>query len=221
LEIGAMPVVARFFTVKLRKWFPPDDPLAAKNARLCILREDFALEMHGVYTENIEVLDSHSETWRRFYFLRNLIRTLMEIQSGIQRLLSDKDFKDLLYKQSPEVKREFGRLARVIAHAHPILKEIRNDICGHVLESAVQEALEEINLDSFGFMEIGRVLKKSHFKFAGELVASILVKGVAENQKAKVLGEKMEKIADALDAFALVERILFMYAEDRGLWPLR
>jgi hypothetical protein len=32
---------------KLRKWFPPDDALAVKIARLCILREDLMLEMQG------------------------------------------------------------------------------------------------------------------------------------------------------------------------------
>ncbi len=216
-----MSVTARFFIVRIHKWFPPGDPLAAKVARLCILREDFALEMRGVYAEEIPELDSHSEAWRRLYFLRNLFRTLMEIQGGIQRLLADKDFKVLLYKQSPEIKREFGRLARVIAQAQPVLKEIRNDICGHVKEDAVQEALDEVSLDSFGFMEIGRTLKDSHLKFAGELVANILVKGVAGNEKAKVLGAKMAKIADLFDTFVLIERILFMYVEDRGLLPLR
>jgi len=44
--------------VVLRKWFPPDDPLAAKIARLCILREDLLIEMHGVYTESITELDA-------------------------------------------------------------------------------------------------------------------------------------------------------------------
>jgi len=29
--------------VQLRKWFPPDDALAVKIARLCILREDLTL----------------------------------------------------------------------------------------------------------------------------------------------------------------------------------
>jgi|SRR6516225_7307294 hypothetical protein len=212
-----MPVVARFLTVKLRKWFPPDDRLAAKVARLSILREDFALEMHGVYTENIEVLDGHSEPWRRLYFLRNLIRTLLEIRSGMESVVNDTDFKTLLRKQSPEVKREFGRLTRLMAQAHPILKDIRNDICGHVLESAVSEALKEISWDSFGFYEIGRIQKNSHFKFAGELVASILVKGTVDKEKAKALGEKMAKIADAFDVFPLIERVLFMYAKDRGL----
>lgn len=216
-----MPITTRFYIVKLRKWFPPDDPLAAKIARLCILREDFALEMHGLYTEKIKVLDSHSEQWRGLYFLRNLFRTLMEIQGGVRKLLGDKDFKALLHKQSPEVKREFGRLARLSAKVHPILKEIRNDICGHVLEDAVQEALEEISMDGFGFMEIGRTLKESHFKFTGELVVNILVRGVPEKEKAKVLGEKMETIADLFSLFALIERILSMYIEERGLLPLR
>lgn len=194
-----MPVVARFFTIKLRKWFPPNDPLATKVARLLILREDFALEMRGVYEEGIDALDSHSDAWRRLYFLRNLFRTLMEVQSGIQRLLSDKDFKVLLYKQSREVKREFGRLARVIAQAHPIVKEIRNDICGHVKEEAVQEALDEMDMDSFGFWEMGRTLKDSHLKFAGELVANILVRGAAAKDKTMVFAEKMEKVANLVD----------------------
>src|SRR5258707_5017914 len=108
-----------------------------------------------------------------------------------------------------------------MALSHPILKDIRNDICGHVKEEAVQEALEEISLDSFGFMEIGPILKKSHLKFAGELVANILVRRVPEEEKAKVLGEKMEKIADAFSSFALIDRILLMYVDDSGLLPLR
>lgn len=154
-----MPIVARFHIVKLRKWFPPTDPLATKVARLLILREDFAIEMRGVYVEGIDALDSHSAAWRRLYFLRNLFKTLMEIQSGVHRLLSDTHFKVLLYRQSPEVKREFGRLARVITQAHPILKEIRNDICGHVKEDAVQETLDQMDRDSFGFCEMGPTLK--------------------------------------------------------------
>jgi hypothetical protein len=48
-----MPVTR---VVVLTKWFPPGDALAAKIARLCILREDFLLEMTGIYTEEIKEL---------------------------------------------------------------------------------------------------------------------------------------------------------------------
>jgi hypothetical protein len=88
--------------------FPPNDPLAAKVARLCILREDFLLEMSGVYTEEIKQLDGHSEEWRKLYFIRNLVRTLREIESGIHTLMSDPQFKVLLAAQKPERQKEFA-----------------------------------------------------------------------------------------------------------------
>ena len=91
----------------------------------------------------------------------------------------------------------------------------------HVREEAVEEALEKISFDSFGFMEIGRILRDSHLKFAGELVANILVRGMPENEKATVLQEKMKALADLFSVFALIERILLMYVEDRGLLPLK
>jgi hypothetical protein len=51
--------------MKLRRWFPPHDRFAATVARLCILREDFALEMWGLYAAHIKRLDGHSVIWRR------------------------------------------------------------------------------------------------------------------------------------------------------------
>jgi hypothetical protein len=78
--------------VRLRRWFSPDDPLAAPVARLCILREDFAIEIQGVYREEIGKLDSHSAMWRKIYFFRNLVRTLMEIESTIHGLSSNGEF---------------------------------------------------------------------------------------------------------------------------------
>jgi hypothetical protein len=35
--------------INLRRWFPPDNDFAASVARMSILREDFAIEMMGVY----------------------------------------------------------------------------------------------------------------------------------------------------------------------------
>lgn len=126
--------------VVLRKWFPPDDPLAAKIARLCILREDLLIEMHGVYTESITELDGLSEQYRRMYFLRNLMRSQMELSGAIQVLLRTPEFSALLEKQSDEVKKKFTEVVSVLNRVHPLLKDVRNDIGGHVLESAVQSA---------------------------------------------------------------------------------
>lgn len=140
-----MPLAAYVSIVAIRKWFPPHDSLAAKIARLCILREDLLTEMEGVFTEDIKELDGHSAEFRRMYFLRNLVRTQTELSSAIQVLLKDREFKDLLSNESTEVQKQFRKAARAIGKAHPIAKDVRNDICGHVKEKAVQEALETMD----------------------------------------------------------------------------
>jgi hypothetical protein len=201
----------------MTKWFPPGDALATKVARLCILREDFLLEMNGVFTEKIDELDGNSEEWRRLYFIRNLIRTLREIESGIQRLLSDPDFRVLLARQTGERRKEFDDHARVMGTNVALLNEVRNEICGHVLETAVQEALNEMSSEAFGFLEISSTMEHTYFKFAGKLVVQILVRGAPEVDKHHIFSEKIEKIAKLFSGFALIERILAMYMWDRGL----
>lgn len=213
-----MPLASRTRIVKLTKWFPPNDPLAAKVARLCILREDFLLEMSGVYTQEIKQLDGHSEEWRKLYFIRNLVRTLREIESGIHMLMSDPQFKGLLAAQEPERQKEFAEHIALMNKAIKVVNEVRNEICGHVLETAVQETLNDISgSDVFGFLEIGPTLRRTYFRFAGELIIQMLVRGVPEADKENAFMEKWEKISGLFNSFALIERVLNIYATDRRL----
>src|SRR6266478_4816091 len=214
-----MPRSAFVSIIKIRKWFPPHDPLAAKIARLCILREDLLLEMAGVFTEDIQELDDHSAEFRRMYFLRNLVRTQIELSGAIQVLLNNDEFKNLLAKEPEEIQRDFRKAARAIGRAHPLAKDVRNDICGHVREKAVQEVLETIDPGAWGFLDISKIAKHTHYKFAGELTAAILLKGVSEEEKSKIQSSKWETIAELVPAFALIERCVLIYAEDRKLLP--
>src|SRR6266404_2451828 len=214
-----MPRAAHVSIIKIRKWFPPHDPLAAKIARLCILREDLMLEMEGIFTEDIRELDDHSAEFRRMYFLRNLVRTQIELSGAIQVLLRNQEFKDLLAKATPEIQSDFRKAARAIGKAHPIAKDVRNDICGHVRENAIQEALETIDPGAWGFLDLSKTAKHTHYKFAGELTAAILLKGVSDEDKAKIRSSKWETIAELVPVFALIERCLLIYAEDRKLLP--
>src|SRR5713226_2465324 len=212
-----MPRSAFVSIVKIRKWFPPHDLLAAKIARLCILREDLLLEMEGVYTEDIDALDSHSAEFRRMYFLRNLVRTEMELSGAIQTLLNEPEFRNLLAKEPREIQNDFQEAAQAIGKAHTLAKDVRNDICGHVREAAVQEALERIDPASWGFLDLSKIAKHTHYKFAGELTAAILLKGVNEEERRKVESNKWATIADLVPLFALIERCVLIYAEDRKL----
>jgi hypothetical protein len=214
-----MPRSAHVSIVRIRKWFPPHDSLAAKIARLCILREDLLLEMEGVFTEDIRELDDHSAEFRRMYFLRNLVRTQIELSGAIQVLLNNQEFRGLLDKATPEIQSDFRKAARAIVKAHPIAKDVRNDICGHVRERAVQEALETIDPGAWGFLDLSKIAKHTHHKFAGELIAAILLKGVSDEEKAKIRSSKWETIAELVPVFALIERCLLIYAQDRKLLP--
>lgn len=214
-----MPRSAFISIVKIRKWFPPHDPLAAKIARLCILREDLLLEMEGMYTEDIDALDNYSAEFRRMYFLRNLVRTQIELSGAIQTLLKDKEFKNLLAKESAEIQKDFRKAAKAISKAHPLAKDVRNDICGHVREAAVQEALERIDTASWGFLSLDKIARYTHYKFAGELTAEILLKGVSEEERQKITSSKWSTIAEFVPLFALIERCVLIYAEDRKLLP--
>ena len=174
--------------------------------------------MKGVFAEQIKDLDGHSEEWRRLYFVRNLIRTLREIEGGMQRLMSDPEFKGLLVVQEQDVQKEFADHAASMAKGIQVLKEVRDEICGHVQESPIQEALNELaNSDLCGILELGPTQQRTYYKFAGELVVQILVRGVPDPDKHRVFREKLEKIGDLVRAFALIERALEIYMEKRNL----
>jgi hypothetical protein len=209
--------MAHIRIVKIRRWFPPTDPLAASVARLCILREDFAIEMQGVYQDEIETLDRHSTAWRRTYFIRNLVRTLMEIMSAMYGLKASPEFTALLERQPDPVRAKFNSLFKAMLDAHPLIKRIRNTICGHVKHSAVQEALDGMSDDRWGFREVGRALKDVHYKFAAEIAIEILVSGVPENQREEILRSDLVKIAQLFPVFELTDHVLAMYIIDRRL----
>lgn len=205
--------------VVLRKWFPPGDPLAAMIARVCILRDDLLIEMQGVYTEAIDELDGSSAQHRRMYFLRNMIRTQVELSNSINRLLGAPDFKALLDRQPEVVKAKFDAMAKVLGEVHPLLKDVRNDIGGHVLENAVQAALERMSWESFDFLEIGDTANLTHFKFAGEITAEMLLKDVPEDERKEIRSSKFSQLVRVLPAFTLIDYCFALYAMDRGLLP--
>ena len=205
--------------VRLNKWFPPHDPLATIVARLCILREDFALEMRGMMAEHIIPLDEHSAQWRRLYFFRNIVRTLSEIRSAIETLRRNSHFKRMLSEESEPKQVQFGELLEKLNRDHPVLKEVRNSVGGHVLEVSVQKGLNGIaaDFDSQGFIEIGGSLGKSHYKFAYQLVVATLLGETPDAERTKKLEDVFRTIGGLITVFEIVEKIVVMYATDREL----
>lgn len=205
--------------VPLRHWFPPDDQLAEEVARLCVLREDLALEMSGFYSENLGELDGNSDAWRRAYFFRNLVRTIREIAIGFNRLAMNPEFKDILARAPLARQNEFKKAMSEMNSAHPVIKQIRDSVGGHVLNAEMRKALAGMHFERFGFIEVGESNGKTHYQFAGELVGEILMAGVPEEQRMVKLQDDLEKISALLSLFSLIDWILYTYIRSRRLIP--
>ena len=96
--------------IRLREFFPPDDPIAVTIARLCILRQDLLLESEAIRQKSFPLLDLNGEEWRRLYFWRNSFRTLENIRSAIAALSNQKGFRLALSKEPKDVQTGFRKL---------------------------------------------------------------------------------------------------------------
>jgi len=185
-----MPLAAHVSIVKIRKWFPPSDPLAA----------------------------SHSAPFRRIYFLRNLVKTQLELSGAIQVLLKNPEFKRLLSEATLKVRAGFKKAANAIGKAHPIAKGCEKRHLRTRPRRGRTESVETIHPGAWGFLDVSRTAKHTHYKFAGELIAAILLKGVSDEDKAKIQSGKWETIAQLVPLFALIEHCFVIYGEDRRLF---
>jgi hypothetical protein len=203
--------------VRLGKWFPAGNPLAASIARLSILREDFMLELRGIHANSIMALDTHSDHWRRMYFFRNSVRTLWEIQGALTAIRSNAEFKQILQKRLVAEQNQLKQISSKLNAAASVTKEIRNAMGGHVLLEAVTRALENMPSDRWGVLEVGSVIGTTHFKMAGDLISEMLVAGVPENQRVRKLEENIRTMASLLPVVKSLELVFEMYTTARGL----
>jgi hypothetical protein len=98
--------------VRIARWFPSDDPVAAVIGRLCILREDLLLELHAMAAGKIPRLDDNTDGYRRLYFWRNHLRTLEETRHALNHLASNAAFRGALARESPSLLSSFETTKR-------------------------------------------------------------------------------------------------------------
>jgi hypothetical protein len=186
-------------------------------ARLCILREDLMLELRGIYAERIVELDEHSEQWRRIYFLRRSVASLWEIQGAVNRIRADKRFKAFLRTRTATEQRELKEITKKLNEAAPMIQRLRHAFGGHVDTNALAHALDNMNSERFGLIEVGPIIKATHFKIAGELVTEMMVSGVPEKDRETQVEREMKVFADLLPIVHRMEVILMIYEEARGV----
>lgn len=175
------------------------------------------LELHGILAEAIEDLDSHSEQWRRIYFLRASVRTLWEIQGCLTTIRMNPEFKNMLAKRSQAERRELKKICAKLNAASGVTRTIRDSLGGHVLLSAVEKALNNLPYDRWGIFEVGKTIAGTHFKMAGELVAEIFTNGAPESHKIAKIEDDIRTFSELLPLIPRLEQILQIYVDERRL----
>jgi hypothetical protein len=203
--------------ISLRRWFPPHDRFAACVGRLCFLREDFALEMSGIQASKIKKLDGNDVVWRKMYFWRQLVKSLGEIRSALQVLQSCPGFKNVFNTQSPKWRQRFKESVRKLERDQDLIKNTRDSLGGHVLLRTVEQALNSMPGSKFGYLEVGKVAGRTHYRFVGEIAVEMLVAGVDEREQETILHSHLETIATHLGVFSLIDDIFKMYVGSRRL----
>lgn len=201
----------------LRKWFPPRDRFAACIARLCILREDLFLEMMGIWKTRIAVLDEHSALWRKMFFWRSLVKTIWEIRKTFETLNTIPEFKRVLQKQPVAWQKQYSKMVKLLNRHATLVEDVRNSLGGHVLSRTVEQALDGMSFDSFDYIEVGEMEKRTHYRFANSLVLEMVLKGVDQEKRLEEISRHFRTVADLLPVFTLTGILFTVYADARKL----
>jgi hypothetical protein len=186
-------------------------------ARLCILWEDLALEINGLVHDDIPCLDTASDSWRKMYFWRNMVRTLAEIRRVLDTISQLSDFKTELAKQTPAWRKTFKDTVQKFNQTRAYVSRVRDNLGGHVLDQGVAQALRSMPDDHFGIIQIGNSMNNTHFKVAAELVSEILLSDTPKSERLAKIEKQLKAVRELIPVYRVIYHILFMYADSRGL----
>jgi hypothetical protein len=184
---------------------------------MTILREDFAIELMGLYEDQLASLDGNTKEYRKVYFWRNMVRTLFEIRSVLLRLNELSEFRENLDTKSRKRRQEFRDLFKEFEQKHELLKRLRNDIGGHVQHEQVAAALNGMQPDRWGFLELGPTLNKTHYRFAGEILVEMQIAGLDDIERQPEIERQIRETAELIPVFALMELVFATYVDARKL----
>ena len=199
--------------IRLREFFPPDDPIAVTIARLCILRQDLLLESEAIRQKSFPLLDLNGEAWRRLYFWRDSFRTLENIRSAIAALSNQKGFRLALSKEPKDVQTGFRKLAGALEKvSKEFLQDLRNELGGHVKQEAVSKALARMDIDQQGLLQVsdGKVAQQQ-YKFTTELVYQMILSPGTTKDPGKELKRRSRKAAKLMWAILVIDEIFNTY----------
>jgi hypothetical protein len=151
--------------------------LHAHIARLSVLYEDLRIEAYGIVEESLPALDSNDDSYRKNYFLRRSIATLIEFAEEIRLLDKLDDFDEIKSKFDGTSLMRWKKAVRFFGRYEFYLKKIRDDIGGHFGLPAAIYAISDIPASYAGKIKIVRGENDGagvKLHFAGQIALSAM-----------------------------------------------
>ena len=166
--------------------FRPDDMTDAYLGCLAVLYEDLRIEVAGIRTlvvAPMDELDPVSEVqdnkkagaYRRLYFLRRSIGTLHEFSDALRQIEGCSAFRTVKAAFEGGAAKTWTEALDFFGESDHLLKNVRNDVGGHLGPKASREAIRRFGARPIGKIEVefqDNMPRRPFLHFAGEIAAA-------------------------------------------------
>jgi hypothetical protein len=132
-------------------------------------------------------------------------------------MLTNKPDKDALSREPDPIVEGFRQLQEQQKHAYDLVRDLRDSVGGHVLHSDVQEVLRGLDRDTTGFFQDGEIRGTIRYKFASELVLSMMLDKVEPRHEQEKLETLLGETAKLIFIIGTIDQIVRAYIVDRRL----
>jgi hypothetical protein len=199
-----------------------NSPLLNHLARLTVLYEDFRVEFSALDSEQTALKDPNHSPYAFVYFMRRSLATLVEFNSCISQILASPEFKSVkksIGKQDWEFIQDANRYFQTNFGR---LKELRNAVGGHVLQTGVDFATSSFPPSLAGIArwvspdskQVG--VLSLELPFAGQIIAGAIASALPNG--ADVEAELRSAVRIIFDSYPKVQGATYAFVH-HFLWP--
>lgn len=172
---------------KLRDVFDPAQPeFSAILARLSVLFEDLRIEEYGSRLDTLDDLDI-VKGYRKIYFLRRSIATLVELAGAIEMLDQRPEFRRIKQRVDPEVQKRWEDAAQCFRDWKSYLSACRADFGGHFDHGSARHAVSEVHPGTVGQLVVVKHIEDEkggvRLAYAMELVGAAMTRRKPDGQE--------------------------------------
>ena len=153
-------------------------------ARICVLYEDFMLEVDHVLKGLQSGTSGYAAIHRNFYFARRAMATTWEMKQAVDTLCLNPEFKKRKAEMEPRLAEPWDEAVKFFHKHQTVLKAFRNDYGGHFTDAAARFAIEHMPPQLEGDLVVTQTPGGAALAmpFAGQILAVGLVKDRPHDQ---------------------------------------